>query len=116
MFGGSRDKETPELSSLSIQHAEPHREARKGNQATENIVLVYLGFGLRDTLQAFQNSRVIGARGVNVPHDRLVAFDQNCGIHLRHKVQRQVCIVSGTLSQQSPLALQTPPELRVRER
>src|SRR4026208_579040 len=81
MLAGSLDEETPELASLSIQHAELERDAHKSHDRFDSVILMRFRNFLRRSLQRVKRTAIVLARLVNGAHDSLITKDQLVDIH-----------------------------------
>src|ERR1043165_2600991 len=89
------DKETPELATLRIEHAELERDTQKRTQRFEPVILVRFRKILRRALQRLERATVILTRRVNRTHDGLITRDEFLDVHLRDEVDGCDGVVSG---------------------
>src|ERR1043166_4976358 len=77
-----------------------------------------LRFGelLRGSSHRVERSLVILTRTINGAHDCLIALNQNLGIHSSSEVEGALGVVSGSFTEQAPFAVESLPELGVRQR
>src|SRR5205814_6951264 len=59
---------------------------------------------------------IVFAGTVNGAHDWLIALDQQRGVHSSLEIERASSVVPGSFSQQTPFALESLPQLRLRQR
>src|SRR3569832_1019441 len=89
------DKETPELATLRIEHAELKRDTEERRQCFQAMILVRFGKVLGRALQRLEGTPIVLSRRINRPHDGLITSDEFLDVHLRDEVDGGDCVVSG---------------------